>query len=125
MTREQGHDLMGEPERAGEGAGREEPEFCDGQVELGMRVGHSGGAEVPGGATLGLETRLRHQGSQACGPGRAPRGAGPDSGPARTTLEGRSRQDGRWECPRSPRWQWPEMGRDHLSETSRGGPGPR
>lgn len=59
---------MGEPERAGEGTGREEPEFCVGQVELGMQAGHSGGVEMPGGATLGLETQLRHQGSQACRP---------------------------------------------------------
>lgn len=79
---------MEEPERAGEGAGREEPEFCVGQVELGVRVGHSGGAEMPGGATLGLETPLRHQGSQACRPG-GPPGERAQIRLARMSLEGR------------------------------------
>lgn len=80
---------MEEPERAGEGAGREEPEFCVGQVELGVRVGHSGGAEMPGGATLGLETPLRHQGSQACRPGGPPGERAQTPPPPRKDVAGR------------------------------------
>lgn len=39
MTRDQGHDLLGEPERAGEGAGREEPDSVMGKWSWGCGLG--------------------------------------------------------------------------------------